>query len=66
MKNTVRVERARVDMTQADLAEKVEVSRQTIIAIESAKYVPSAVLALKIARTFGKAVEEIFELEEGD
>ena len=53
-------------MTQAQLAEKVDVSRQTINAIEAAKYVPSAVLAMKIARLFGKSVNEIFELEEGD
>ena len=66
MKNTMRVERARLDMTQADLAEKVDVTRQTINAIESAKYVPSAVLAFKIARVFGKRPDEIFELEEGD
>lgn len=62
----MRVERARMDMTQADLAEKVDVTRQTINAIESAKYVPSAVLAFKIARVFGKRPDEIFELEEGD
>ena len=66
MKNTIRVERAIKDMTQAQLAEKVDVSRQTINAIEAAKYVPSAVLAMKIARLFGKSVNEIFELEEGD
>ena len=66
MKNTIRVERAIKDMTQAQLAEKVDVSRQTINAIEAAKYVPSAVLAMKIARLFGKSVNEVFELEEGD
>lgn len=53
-------------MTQQDLAEKVKVSRQTINSIEAGKYVPSTVLALKIARVFGAAIEEIFELEEGD
>jgi len=66
MKNTIRVERAIQDITQADLAEKVSVSRQTINAIESNKYVPSTVLALKIARVFGKKVEDIFILEKGD
>ena len=51
---------------QQDLAEKVQVSRQTINSIEAGKYVPSTVLALKIARIFGVGLEEIFELEEGD
>ncbi len=53
-------------MTQQDLAEKVNVSRQTINSIEAGKYVPSTVLALKIARIFGVGLEEIFELEEED
>lgn len=66
MKNNIRVERAIVRMTQQQLAEAVGVSRQTINAIESCKYVPSAVLAMKIARTFAKPVESIFSLEEGD
>jgi putative transcriptional regulator len=66
MKNTIKVERAKKDMTQQDLAEKVSVSRQTINSIETGKYVPSTVLALKIARLFGVGLEEIFELEEGD
>lgn len=66
MKNTIKVERAKKDMTQQDLAEKVQVSRQTINSIEAGKYVPSTVLALKIARVFEVAIEEIFELEEGD
>lgn len=66
MKNTIKVERARHDMTQADLAEKISVSRQTIHAIEKGKFVPSTVLALKIARFFEVKVEEIFTLEEGD
>nr|WP_197491656.1 MULTISPECIES: helix-turn-helix transcriptional regulator [Emticicia] len=66
MKNRIRIERAILDITQADLAEKINVSRQTINAIESNKYVPSTVLALKIARIFGKSVEEVFELEEND
>jgi putative transcriptional regulator len=66
MKNNLRVERAIMDMTQADLAARVGVSRQTINTIESNKYVPSTLLALKIARVFGKPLEEIFILEEGD
>ena len=66
MKNTIRVERAILNITQAALAEKVKVSRQTINAIESNKYVPSTVLALKIAKVFQKRVEEIFTLEDAD
>lgn len=66
MKNSIRVERAIVRMTQQDLATAINVSRQTINAIELGKYVPSTVLALKIARLFGKTVDEIFQLEEGD
>lgn len=66
MKNTIKVERAKVDMTQAELAELVSVTRQTINALEKNKYVPSAVLAMKVARVFGKTVEEIFTLEEDD
>jgi putative transcriptional regulator len=66
MKNNLRVERAVKDITQAGLAEQVGVSRQTIHSIESNKYVPSTILALKIAHVFGKPVEEIFSLEESD
>ena len=66
MKNTVRVERAIKDITQQDLAVAVGASRQTINSIEAARYVPSTVLALKIARYFGKSVDDIFTLEEGD
>lgn len=66
MKNSIRVERAIKRMTQAQLAELIGVSRQTIVAIESEKYVPSTVLSLKIARVFDKRVYDIFELEEGD
>lgn len=66
MKNTVRVERAILDITQQDLATAVGVSRQTINSIESGKYVPSAVLALKIARYFKKPMDSIFLLEDGD
>ena len=66
MKNSIRVERAIKRMTQAQLAELIGVSRQTIVAIESEKYVPSTVLSLKIARVFDKRVDDIFELEEGN
>jgi putative transcriptional regulator len=66
MKNRIRIERAILDITQAQLAEAVQVTRQTINAIEASKYVPSAVLAMKIARYFGKKVEEVFELEDAD
>lgn len=66
MKNTIKVERAKKDLTQQDLAERVHVSRQTINSIEAGKYVPSTVLALKIARVFDVTLESIFELEEGD
>jgi len=66
MKNSLRVERAIKNITQGELADLIGVSRQTINTIESNKYVPSTVLALKIARVFEKKVEEIFELEEGE
>ncbi|MDO1447287.1 helix-turn-helix transcriptional regulator [Rhodocytophaga aerolata] len=66
MKNRIRVERAELNITQADLAERIQVSRQTINAMESNKYVPSTILALKIAKLFNKPVEQIFFLEEGD
>ena len=66
MKNSLRVERAIKNITQGELADLIGVSRQTINTIESNKYVPSTVLALKIARVFNKPVEEIFELEEGE
>jgi len=66
MKNSIKVERARHDLTQAALAERVKVSRQTINAIEQGKYNLSTILALKIAHVFGKPLEEIFELEPED
>ncbi|ESU21938.1 transcriptional regulator [Flavobacterium cauense R2A-7] len=66
MKNNVKVQRAIANLTQADLAEKIGVSRQTINAIEAGKYVPSTVLALKISKLFEKPVNDIFELEDTD
>lgn len=66
MKNNIKVERAIKGLTQEELANKVSVSRQTINAMEANKYVPSTVLALKIAKVFNKTVEEIFILEEND
>ncbi len=64
MKNKLKVERAIHDLTQALLAEKIGVSRQTINAMEKNKYVPSTLLALKLARLFKKPVEDIFYLED--
>ncbi len=66
MKNNIKVERAIKGLTQEDLANKVSVSRQTINAMEANKYVPSTVLALKIAKLFNKPVEEVFILEKSD
>jgi putative transcriptional regulator len=66
MKNKIKVERAMKDITQAALAELIGVSRQTINTIESGRYVPSTVLALKISKVFNKPVNELFELEDAD
>ncbi len=64
MKTRIKVFRAERDWSQADLAERVEVSRQTINAIETGKYDPSLPLAFKIARAFQRNVEEVFLWEE--
>lgn len=66
MKNKIKIERAIHNLTQEDLAKKIGVSRQTINAMEANKYVPSTVLALKIAQLFEKSVESIFLLDEND
>lgn len=66
MKNTLKVERAKLNITQQELADKVGVSRQTINSIESEKYVPSTLLAIKISQIFKTTVNEIFKLENGD
>lgn len=66
MKNTIKVQRAIKDVTQAQLAEIIGVSRQTINAMEKNKYVPSTLLALKLARFFEVNVETIFQLTEDE
>ena len=66
MKNRIRVARAEVRMTQQQLADAIGVSRQTINAIESGKFVPSTVLALKMAHIFELPVEDIFILDDED
>ncbi len=64
MKNRLKELRARDDFTQADLAQKLDITRQTILAIEKQKYNPSLVLAFKIAKLFNSSIEEIFIYEE--
>lgn len=66
MKNKLKVLRAMHDFTQKDLADKIQVSRQTINTIEKGKYVPSTLLALKMAAVFQVNILEIFEIEESD
>lgn len=66
MKNFIKVERAKINITQQELAVAVHVSRQTINSIETQKYVPSTILSLKIAFFFKVTVEQLFELEIGD
>jgi putative transcriptional regulator len=66
MKNNLKAERVKKELTQAQLAEIVQVSRQTIISIESNRYVPSVLLSLKIAMALNIKVEDLFELESED
>lgn len=66
MKNTLKVERAILNLTQEDLAKKIGVSRQTINSIEANRYVPSTVLSLKLAEVFNKPINDFFSLEEDD
>jgi len=66
MKNTIKVERAKKNWTQGDLAEKIGISRQSVNSIETGKFIPSTVLALKMAKVFGANVESVFQLEEQD
>lgn len=61
MKNRLKVLRAERDWSQADLAERLEVSRQTVNALETGKYDPSLPLAFRIARLFGQPIEAIFD-----
>lgn len=66
MKNSIRVERARLRMSQQELADKLNVTRQTIYAIEAGMFNPSTLLALKMSELFGVPVNELFSLEEDD
>ena len=66
MQNTIKVERAILDITQEELAQQIGVSRQTINSIEKNRYVPSTVLALRISALFKKTVNEIFVLDDAD
>lgn len=66
MENKLKELRTARGSTQAELADEVKVSRQTIISIESGRYIPSVLLSLKIAKVLGKKVEDIFELEKCD
>ena len=66
MKNRLKVERAELNITQQQLADRIGVSRQTINAMELGKYIPSTALALKLSRVFSKPVNDIFFLEEGE
>ena len=66
MRNRIKIERAIMNITQQELAEKLGVSRQTINSIESNRYIPSTTLAIKLSNLFNKPVNEIFELEEDD
>jgi len=64
MQNKLKVYRAMYDLTQEDLAEKLEVTRQTIIAIEKGKYAPSLDLAFRIAELFDVKIEDVFQYKE--
>ena len=66
MKNWIKVERAKINITQAKLAEKLNVTRQTINSIELNKFVPSTELALRLAKFFNVKVEDIFFLDDDE
>ncbi len=66
MENTIKVERAILNITQDDLAKRIGVSRQTINSIEANRYVPSTVLALKLSQVFNKPVNDFFKLNLDD
>lgn len=65
IQNKIKVLRAMHDWTQADLAEKLGISRQAVISIEKYKYTPSLELAFKIAKVFNVSINEVFEYKEG-
>jgi putative transcriptional regulator len=62
LKNKIKVHRAMHNLTQEDLAQRVNVTRKTINTIENGKFIPSTILAIKMARVFGIPVEELFEI----
>jgi putative transcriptional regulator len=66
MKNSIKVERARKNWTQADLAKHIGVSRQGLNSIETGKYIPSTLLALRMAKVFNTTVEVLFQLDDGE
>lgn len=66
MKNNIRINRLIKGYSQEQLANEVGVSRQTINALEAAKYIPSTVLSLKLSKVLEKSIEELFELDEND
>ena len=66
MKNTIKVERAKKNWTQADLAKYIGVSRQGLNAIETGKFIPSTLLALRMAKVFNTTVEVLFQLDEAE
>ena len=66
MKNRLKVERAILNLTQEELAERIGVSRQTINSIETNRFVPSTLLALKLSKLFEKSVNDFFELDDDD
>ncbi len=66
MKNRLRVLRAELDISQAELADRIGVARQTIVAIEGEKYAPSLPLAFKLSRVFNLPVEQIFDPESAE
>jgi putative transcriptional regulator len=64
LRNTLKVQRARMDWTQEELAHRIGVTRKTVNTIENGVFIPSTYLALKMARAFGIPVEDIFQLVE--
>ena len=64
LRNTLKVQRARMDWTQEELAHRIGVTRKTVNTIENGVFIPSTYLALKMARAFGVSVEDIFQLAE--